>query len=329
MHCALQDSDFPDAPEQAFACLRKLRLDCLPMPAGGQTLLRWRALAMVGAHDLGLGKLYESHVDALAILSELEPSRAMACGAWAVWAAEAPGARLRATPNADGGLRLSGRKAWCSGARCVDHALLTAWLDDAHSILVAVDLRQPGITLTEEGWFAVGMASVPSGDIVFDNVHGRAVGKPGAYLARPGFWQGGAGVAALWYGASVAIAEALHVRALPAARPDAHRLAHLGAIDLHLQTTRALMREAARDIDAHPQHDAFASATRVRAACEQTASRVLEHAGRALGAAPFCRDAAFARRSADLSVFIRQTHAERDLAALGSAVPRETCNWML
>jgi len=44
---------------------------------------------------------------------------------------------------------------------------------------------------------------------------------------------------------------------------------------------------------------------------------VVEHAGRALGAAPLCRNERFARAMADLPVFLRQSHAERDLAALG------------
>ncbi|RYF45730.1 MAG: acyl-CoA dehydrogenase, partial [Comamonadaceae bacterium] len=57
--------------------------------------------------------------------------------------------------------------------------------------------------------------------------------------------------------------------------------------------------------------------TRLRAAAEQCATTVLDHAGRALGASPLCREPAFARLFADLPVFIRQSHAERDLAALG------------
>jgi hypothetical protein len=45
---------------------------------------------------------------------------------------------------------------------------------------------------------------------------------------------------------------------------------------------------------------------------------VLRHAGHALGAGPMCRDPAIARRFADLPVFLRQSHAERDLAEIGA-----------
>jgi hypothetical protein len=50
----------------------------------------------------------------------------------------------------------------------------------------------------------------------------------------------------------------------------------------------------------------------------------MHHATRALGAGPLCRNARFARALADLPVFLRQSHAERDLAALGEliAAPR-------
>ena len=56
----------------------------------------------------------------------------------------------------------------------------------------------------------------------------------------------------------------------------------------------------------------------VRASLEEAAEAVVRHAARGLGAAPLCRDARFARAMADLPVFIRQSHAERDLAALGA-----------
>lgn len=61
-------------------------------------------------------------------------------------------------------------------------------------------------------------------------------------------------------------------------------------------------------------------ALNARLVVEQSAETVLRHAGRALGAAPLCRDARFARAMADLPVYLRQSHAERDLAALGQIV---------
>ena len=53
----------------------------------------------------------------------------------------------------------------------------------------------------------------------------------------------------------------------------------------------------------------------VRLPC--TAMLVLEKVGKALGATPYCKNAHFARLSADLSVFIRQTHGAFDSEAIG------------
>jgi hypothetical protein len=58
----------------------------------------------------------------------------------------------------------------------------------------------------------------------------------------------------------------------------------------------------------------------VRLSVEASAGLVLGAAGRALGAGPLCKDAALARLYADLPVFMRQSHAERDLEAVGRLV---------
>jgi len=53
---------------------------------------------------------------------------------------------------------------------------------------------------------------------------------------------------------------------------------------------------------------------------EAAATVTMDRVGRALGAGPLCADAVHAARVADLTVYLRQSHAERDLAALGTAV---------
>jgi alkylation response protein AidB-like acyl-CoA dehydrogenase len=294
------------------------------LPGHGETLARWQALGAVSAFDLALVKLYEGHTDALAILAELDGAQPEDGSAWAVWAAEPPTARLRAT----GDCLLQGTKAWCSGAASVTHALVTAWNERDESILAAVDLRQPGVTVTDSGWTAVGMHASASVDVHFDNVQARCIGGPRAYLERPGFWQGGAGIAACWYGAAAAIAEFVGRGARR--RADPHALAHLGAIDATLAATAALLRETAALIDRAPEADAMLAAMRARLGAERAASQVMEHAGRALGAAPLCRDSHFAHLMADLPVFIRQSHAERDEASLAHRVLEEEGNsWQL
>ena len=325
----------PDAPAaEILAQLIRLGLDQLPLPGGGATLARWRALAAVAEHDLSLAKLYEGHTDALAIHHELGVTPVASAGAaWGVWAAESATARTVIEAG-----RLYGAKAWCSGAATGSHALLTAWEGvqsgsgssgnanaNAHGNacqrpqLVSVALAQPGVRVTREAWRAVGMNGSASLDVAFDGALAARVGAPGDYLTRPGFWHGGAGIAACWYGGARALATTLH-RALaqtPAASRCPFRRAALGRVDVALHCTGAALREAAAWIDAHPAACACGVAQRVRLAAERCATHVFDVTGRALGATPFCRDARFARCAADLAVFVRQSHAERDGAALG------------
>jgi len=71
----------------------------------------------------------------------------------------------------------------------------------------------------------------------------------------------------------------------------------------------------------------LARALRVRALAEATATEVMHRVGRALGASPPSHDEAHGRRVADLTVYIRQHHAERDLAELGALVADDGTAW--
>ena len=307
------------SPIEQLRRLIESGLDQLPLPGHGATLQRWQALAAIAAVDLSLLKLYEGHTDALAILAEIDGTSVPAGSSWGVWCAEMPGARVKLRQAPDGHWQLDGRKAWCSGAAGISHALVSCWNEAGDACLASVALAQPGVSVTQEGWQAVGMAGSASVDVVFGAARATPVGAPGAYLARPGFWHGGAGIAAGWYGAACAVAGYLHARA-GHATPDPVRLAQLGQIDCALRAAGALLREGAAAIDAEPQRDAMELALRLRLAVEDCATLVLQLATRALGAGPLCRDARFARLAADLPVFLRQSHAERDQATLGGIV---------
>ncbi|WP_024694992.1 acyl-CoA dehydrogenase [Pseudomonas syringae] len=289
-------------------------LDQIPLPASGQTLERWQALACVAGHDLGLCKLYEGHTDALAIMAELGAPPPEQFSTWGTWAAEPPQARVLLSGEGDS-LRLNGRKAWCSGASALSHALMTVWDEEQQQQLVAVALDQPGVRISTDGWRAVGMGATGSVDVLFDQAVAQRVGTPGGYLNRAGFWQGGIGIAACWYGASRAIAQRLLQQA--GKRNEPHALAHLGSVDVALYSAGSLLQAAASQLDHAPHASAELLARRCRASVEACAEQVILHVGRALGAGPYCKDAQFARLIADLPVFLRQSHAEQDLAQLG------------
>jgi hypothetical protein len=50
---------------------------------------------------------------------------------------------------------------------------------------------------------------------------------------------------------------------------------------------------------------------------ETAVDEAIHRAARALGPAPLCLDAQHAQRVADLTIYVRQSHAERDLEQLG------------
>ena len=320
------------APASALRHLIDAGADRLPLPGAGATLARWRALAAAGAHDLSLAKLFEGHTDALAILHEAGAADPAPGSIWGTWCAEPPDARLRLERAHDGRFTLSGRKAWCSGARTVTHAVISCWNAAGEPMLAAADLRQPGITMTDESWQAVGMRDSGSIDVHFDRVAALPLGGSGFYVQRAGFWHGGAGVAACWFGAAGALAAALAdtVRRHVGGQADPHRLAQLGAVSVALQGSAALMRETAAAIDRDPGADAMLAALSVRLSVEASATAALAAVGRALGPGPMCRDAAMARRVADLPVFMRQSHAERDQEAVGGlAAAAQEAPWTL
>jgi len=306
-------------PLSIFAQLVEAGADQLPMPGLGDTLERWQTLAKVASRDLTLVKLFEGHTDALAILMELGAPVAPPNSRWGTWCAEPPDARVTVHFNeAFGTATLTGTKAWCSGAHVVTHAVVSCWNEHSQPCLAAVALDQLGVTVTNQGWQAVGMTDTQSVNVHFERAVATCIGGPGDYVRRPGFWHGGAGIAACWYGGAQGIADM--TRQLAGPKPDAHRLAHLGVIDVALAGAAAVLRETAAWIDSYPHSDAQTPALRARMVVEQAATLVLLHAGRALGATPLCRNARFARAMADLPVFLRQSHAERDLAALGERV---------
>jgi alkylation response protein AidB-like acyl-CoA dehydrogenase len=288
--------------------------------AGTDTWRLLSALATLGSVDLTTARVVEPHLDAVAILEQAgEPG--VAGATWGVFAASPPGTDLRATRAGDGGWRLTGSKPWCSLADRVSHALVTAEVDGGPPGLFAVGLRDGGVSVDPGRWAPRGLREVTTSTVTFVDVPATPVREPGWYLDRPGFAWGGIGVAAVWFGGAAAVAGALW-GAARSRTPDQVALVHLGSCDTALHATLVTLRDAAAAIDAG-RADGGAGrvlAARVRAQVARCAEEVLVTVGHALGPGPLALDAEHAARVADLTLYLRQHHAERDLAALGRLV---------
>lgn len=297
-----------------------------PRPAEGSTVALWEVLASLGATDLTVARVLEPHLDALTILQEARrqgvgPEQSWPDDAtWGVYAAEGRGGRLLGSQHPDGHWELDGPKPWCSLAGHVSHALVTAWVGEGRR-LFAVALRQPGVAVQPaEHWVSRGLSEVTSTGLTFAGVPTVPVGEVDWYLTRPGFAWGGAGVAAIWFGASVALARRLY-DATQVRPPDQVALMHLGAVDAALSRARAVLVDAAAVADSGAGAAAAdLTCQRVRQVVADTAHEVLDRVGAALGPGPLTSEEEHARRVADLTVYLRQHHGERDQARLGSSL---------
>ena len=106
---------------------------------------------------------------------------------------------------------------------------------------------------------------------------------------------------------------------------DPHTLAHLGAVDAAITAAEATLVSAACQVDADPldrEGRAELIARRTRAVVETAVDEAINRTARALGPGPLVQDARHAGRVADLTIYVRQSHAERDLAELGRLAGR-------
>ncbi len=137
-------------------------------------------------------------------------------------------------------------------------------------------------------WRNAGMADSDTRSVQFTGVPAVAVGAPGEYLDRPGFWHGAVGVSACWLGGARAVAAPLYERGARES-VDPHTLAHLGAVDAALTAAEATLLSAASQIDADPlDRDGRGEliARRTRAVVETAVEEAISRTGRALGPGP-------------------------------------------
>jgi hypothetical protein len=214
-------------------------------------------------------------------------------------------------------LRVGGLKPFCSGAGLVDRALVTAGEQ-----MVEIDLRAEASRIAVDGsaWKTEAFRLTCTGAITFAGALAEAVGEPGWYTGREGFWHGACGVAACWAGGAAGLLD----WANRARRDDPHTLAHLAAMHAELWAMQTWLAAAAAEIDAAPRdrHAAEIRALTLRHLVEQACTEVLRRFGRAYGPYPLAMEADTSRRVQELELYLRQSHGERDLESLARALRR-------
>lgn len=316
--------------------------DALGLPGGGNTRHLWRGLAELGAIDLTVARTIEPDLDARAILDQadrvagdpdagmpgqtrdvgLVPGAVGGARTWGVYAAESPDHRLEANQGNDGRWRITGRKPWCSLAGTVSNALVTAWTSTTARRLFAVDLASSRVRAGEDRWVARGLSRVQTSSLEFDAAPAAPVGEDEWYFTRSGFAFGGIGVAACKLAAQLE-------SSCRSRTPDQIAQFHLGQCSLALEAAQSVLADAAHRADtldmavastAVGAEAAWATALRVRGSVHRACEVVLTAVGHTLGPGPLTHDDEYARRVADLQIYLQQYKPERDVAALGQSI---------
>jgi hypothetical protein len=302
--------------EELMARLRASLGETMPLPGGGETSARHRRLMEIGRQDLSLARLAEAHWDAVAILAEA--GRAPESGVlYGVWASEIPDQPLT-LDTCGNNHAISGKKFFCSGAGIVDRALTT--IGQTEQRLIDIDLRTTGssVLFDDSNWKTSAFQETRTATATFaaTPVSERDfIGDQGWYLSRTGFWHGACGPAACWAGGAAALVD----WALQQKRDDPHTLAHLAAMRSSEWALKAYLDSAGAEIDANPEDSGLAKsrALTLRHLVEQECTEVIRRLPRAYGPQPLAMNEEISRRYHELDLYLRQSHAERDLEVLG------------
>ena len=288
----------------------------LDLPASGNTAERLHWLCgLARSAPIGVARLVEAHTDAIAILAEA--GHAPFPGSlYGVWASQQPQQGVSYDRESK---TIDGTMGFASGLGIVDRALITA-TTDAGTVLIDTDVaasRHESIQFDTESWSTPALADTATGPVTFTGHHVDPtgfVGAPSWYLKRVGFWQGACAPAACWAGGAIGLVDT----AGRLADDDPHRRAHYGALLAHQWALEALIGAAGDEIDASPSDALVAErvARSLRFTVVNTCRDVLDRFGRAFGPRPYVQGGDVAQRAADLDLYIKQHHAERELPAI-------------
>lgn len=315
----------PDAPDASdyrqfgHRLLSFIEAEVPPM-GEGRSDVRLRFLTQVAGQDLSLARLMEGHLDATQILREA--GRPVASDRlYGIWASGGPADTVEITENAEGGPVMTGSKPFCSGSDIVDKALVYIYPSDQ---LVEVDMKEAArlgeLEFDPGQWVSPAFAETHTWTVNFRSLPVRPeamVGGKKWYFDRPGFCLGALGPAACWAGGAMGLVDSVRQRQLK----DGHARAHLGAMVSTVCSMAAMLSWGAKQVDANPDNasgDQFPVALLVRHHIERGCTEIMDRFGRTLGPRPYAFESANARRIAELGLYIRQCHAERDLEELGA-----------
>ena len=271
----------------------------------------------LGRTDIPLARLAEGHIDALRILDQAE-RRPQGDALYGVWASRSQQTGIRATPEADGLLRLEGVLRFASGAGLLDRALVPVWLSDGSHLLI--DLAVADLPVDSSRWFTGAMTASRTHQVTIDsqvNVDER-IGGADFYLQRPGFFPGGVGVAACWIGGAARVLDLVHVLHRQPSPAQQIRLGRMrGDLAVGAATIRATAALLDRAAAESAELDWQAVSTEARSGAAEAVRRLITDARLVTGPAGLAMHEGLAHAIPDLELYVMQQNSDGDASFLG------------
>ncbi len=333
-HAASLDADGA-FPAEDVRCLGTCGLLMAPFPTSrggagmaiGAPQVLQPVLTEVGRGSLPLGRLYEGHVNAVALVQRYGSDANLkllrddvAGGSFSgVWMAGEP---LRLERQLNGTFRLRGRKILCSGAGFVRRPLVAADLDGGSVMLIP---RLPDEGRNDiSGWTSHGMRATATGTVDFEGIEigpDEIVGAPGDYM-RPPFFRGGAWrVIAVQLGGLEAVLAAYRDQLAGSPyRDHPLPLARFGEAEIACETARHWVRSAAAKAEGvyEDADEVSAYVDLARNAFEDAALHVIQLAQKAIGLKALMRPNPMERLVRDLTTYLRQPALDVSLMSAAS-----------
>jgi alkylation response protein AidB-like acyl-CoA dehydrogenase len=331
-----EDGAFP-AADIAALDEAGLLLATLPQEFGGAALngpALGEALQYIGWGSLPLGRLFEGHVNAIALVLRYGDR-----GQVIRVASEAREGKLFGVWNTDdennlrlirsqGRVCLEGRKILASGAGYIERPIVTATDERGRRLIVMPHLRV-GERADLSRWTAHGMKASATGAVDFSGIviePDEIVGGDGDYERQPAFSGGAWRFAAVHLGGLERLLDLLRKHLRQTGRgQDAHQAARLGQAAIATETARLWVERASRIVDeatpdANPPDQVVPYVNFARLAVERAGLDLMELVHRSVGLQGFMRPHPIERISRDLATYLRQPGPDRALTSAAAWV---------
>jgi alkylation response protein AidB-like acyl-CoA dehydrogenase len=294
-------------------------------------------LQALGSGSLPLGRLFEGHVNAIALVRRYgrheqfeRLAREIRAGdLLGVWNTDDRANPLRLVRRR-GRAQLEGRKVLASGAGHIDRPLITATDEKGERLMLIPRIGDQGRANLVR-WTAQGMRASATGEFEFTGVPvapDEIVGADGDYEREPYFAGGAWRFAAVQAGAMQRLLDCLreHLRSTNRGG-DPHQAARLGQAAIAVETAALWVERAAafaeETASSHAPERIVAYVNLMRIAVETAALELMHLVQRSVGLKAFLRPDPIERISRDLATYLRQPNPDRALTIAADWVLKE------